>query len=82
MQTLGLAERLEEILRDYDVLLPENSVFVGDLSSGFEIPALDLIIQTETDIFGEITQHEYQKPKTKDQRPKSKLRLLFPISAI
>ena len=72
MQTLGLAERLEEILRDYEVSLPENSVFVGDLSSGFEIPALDLIIQTETDIFGEITQHEYQKSKTKNQKPKSK----------
>ena len=72
MQTLGLAERLEEILRDYGVALPENSVFVGDLSNGFEIPTLHLIIQTETDIFGEVTQHEYQKPKTKDQRPKSK----------
>ncbi len=72
MQTLGLAERLEEILRDYEVSLPENSVFIGDLSNGFEIPALDLIIRTETDIFGEVTQHEYQRPKTKDQRPKSK----------
>ena len=72
MQTLGLAERLEEILRDYDVSLPENSVFIGDLSSGFEIPALDLIVRTETDIFGEVTQHEYQKPKTKNQKPKSK----------
>ena len=72
MQSLGLAERLEEILRDYDVSLPENSVFVGDLSNGFEIPALDLIVQTETDIFGEVTQQEYQKPKTKDQRPKSR----------
>ena len=72
MQTLGLAERLEEILRDYDVSLPDNSVFVGDLSSGFEIPALDLIVYTETDIFGEVTQHEYQKPKTKNQKPKSK----------
>ncbi|MEP7039348.1 MAG: CarD family transcriptional regulator, partial [Acidobacteriota bacterium] len=73
MQTLGLAERLEEILRDYDVALPENSLFVGDLSSGFEIPALDLIVYTETDIFGEVTQHEYQKPKTKNQKPKSKI---------
>ena len=72
MQSHGLAERLEEILHDYEVSLPKNSVFVGDLSSGFEIPALDLIVQTETDIFGEITQHEYQKPNTKDRRPKSK----------
>ncbi len=72
MQTLGLAERLEEILRDYDVSLPDNSVFVGDLSSGFEIPALDLIVYTETDIFGEVTQHEYTSPKSKVQSPKSK----------
>ncbi len=72
MQTLGLAERLEEILRDYDVALPENSLFVGDLSSGFEIPALDLIVYTETDIFGEVTQHEHKSPKSKVQSPKSK----------
>ncbi len=72
MQTLGLAERLEEILRDYDVTLPENSVFIGDLSGSFEIPALDLIVYTETDIFGETTQYEYSSPKSKTQSPKSK----------
>ena len=72
MQTLGLAERLEEILRDYNVNLPENSLFVGDLSSGFEIPALNLIVYTETDIFGETTQHEYSSPKSKVQSLKSK----------
>ena len=43
------------------------------MSGGFEIPSLDLIIYTENDIFGETTQLEYQKPKTKDQRPKTKL---------
>ncbi len=80
----GIAERLAEILREYEIeshiadkfiLHPSSFIFqipVGDLSSGFEIPALDLIIQTETDVFGETTQHEYQKPKTKDQRPKTK----------
>ncbi len=71
-QSSGLAERFAEILRDYDVTLPANLIAIGDLSNGFEIPALDLIIQTETDVFGETTQHEYQKPKTKDQRPKTK----------
>ncbi len=81
----GIAERLSEILRDYEIetlitneLSTQHSalstqIAVGELSSGFEIPSLDLIIYTETDIFGETTQLEYQKPKTKDQRPKTKL---------
>ncbi|HSK70489.1 MAG TPA: transcription-repair coupling factor, partial [Pyrinomonadaceae bacterium] len=73
LQTLGLAERLEEILRDYEVSLPQNSLLIGDLSAGFEIPALDLIIYTETDIFGEITQQEFQRTKDKGQRTKTKI---------
>ena len=72
-QTSGIAERFAEILRDYDVSLAPDSISVGDLSSGFEIPSLNLIVQTENDIFGENAQHEYQKPKTKDQRPKTNL---------
>lgn len=72
-QSNGLAERFGEILRDYDVILPENSISIGELSSGFEIPALDLIIQTETDIFGENPQAFAPKLKTKDQRAKTKI---------
>ena len=73
LQTQGLAERLGEILRDYDASLAPHSIAIGNLSSGFEIPSLNLIVQTETDIFGESSQLEYQKPKTKDQRPKTNL---------
>ncbi|HEY0048389.1 MAG TPA: transcription-repair coupling factor, partial [Pyrinomonadaceae bacterium] len=73
LQSQGLAERLTEILRDYDAHLPGSALLVGDLSNGFEIPSLDLIVQTETDIFGETTQQEFQRPKIKDQRPKTKL---------
>ena len=73
LQTQGLAERFAEILRDFDVSLEPDSIKIGDLSSGFEIPSLNLIVQTETDIFGESFQQEYQKPKTKDQRPKTNL---------
>ena len=81
----GIAERLTEILRDYEIesritnefkshiANRKSQIIVGDLSGGFEIPSLDLIVYTETDIFGETTQLEYQKPKTKDQRPKTKL---------
>ena len=85
VNSLGIAERLSEILRDYEIesritdkLSTQHSalgtqIAVGDLSGGFEIPTLDLIVYTETDIFGETTQLEYQKPKTKDQRPKTNL---------
>jgi transcription-repair coupling factor (superfamily II helicase) len=73
LQSHGLAERLTEILRDYDVSVSPKSLLVGDLSSGFEIPSLNLTVQTETDIFGETTQVEYHKPKTKAQRPKTNL---------
>ena len=72
-QTHGLADRFAEIGRDYDVSISPNSLLVGGLSGGFEIPSLDLIIYTETDIFGETTQGEFQK--TKDQRPKTKSKL-------
>ncbi|HEY8563799.1 MAG TPA: transcription-repair coupling factor [Pyrinomonadaceae bacterium] len=73
LQSHGLAERLTEILRDYDVAVPPKSLLVGDLSSGFEIPSLNLTVQTESDIFGETTQAEYQKPKVKNQRSKTNL---------
>ncbi len=72
-QSPGIAERFAEILRDYEVVLPDDSIYVGDLSGGFEIPALDLIVHTETDIFGEITQQEFQKPKTQKSKTKSNL---------
>ena len=69
----GIAERLTEILHDYEANLPKNALLVGDLSSGFEIPALDIVVQTETDLFGESTQTEFQRPKVKDQKSKTKL---------
>ncbi len=70
LQSHGLAERLREILRDYEVSIPETSLLIGDLSGGFEIPALQLIVHTEADIFGETNQ--VQSPKSKVQSPKSK----------
>jgi transcription-repair coupling factor (superfamily II helicase) len=72
LQTPGLAERLAEILREYGVSLPAGSLLIGDLSGGFEIPSLDLIVQTETEIFGEVTQHELPRTKVKAPRTKSK----------
>ncbi len=73
LQSHGLAERLSEILRDYDVSIPDDSLLVGDLSGGFEIPALDFIVHTETDIFGETTQKEFQPTGNQKSKTKSKL---------
>lgn len=72
LQTHGLAERLSEILRDYDVALSENSLLIGDLSVGFEIPAFDLKVYSESDIFGETSQAVAPKTKDKARKTKSK----------
>ena len=72
-QTHGIIDRFSELLEDYEVQIPASAFHIGNLSSGFEIPSLNLVVQTEADIFGENTQAEYQKPKTKNQKSKTKL---------
>ncbi|HEX6279049.1 MAG TPA: transcription-repair coupling factor, partial [Pyrinomonadaceae bacterium] len=52
-ETLGIAERLEEIVREFDVQIAPDSIKVGGLTSGFELPAAGLVVYTESDIFGE-----------------------------
>ena len=56
--TLGIAERFEEMLEERGISLPNEAVLVGPLSSGFEIPALNLIYFTELDVFGETERRE------------------------
>ena len=68
----GFAERFNDILRDYEVILPSDLLRIGNLSSGFEIPSLNFKIYTETEIFGEQTQHEFQPQKTNTKRRRSK----------
>jgi transcription-repair coupling factor (superfamily II helicase) len=72
-QSPGLAERFNDILRDYEVVLPGNLLKIGNLSGGFEIPSHEIKIFTETEIFGEKTQAEFQpqKPKTKSRKSKT-----------
>ncbi len=72
-QSQGLAERFNDILRDYEIVLPSDLLRIGDLSGGFEIPSLDLKIYTENEIFGVKTQLEFepQKTKSKSRRPKT-----------
>ncbi|MEO6333548.1 MAG: transcription-repair coupling factor [Pyrinomonadaceae bacterium] len=72
METLGLAERVDEILREYDVSVPPESIKVGKLSGGFEIPVTRLEVLTETDVFGEV-QHAEAIPPTRARRIRSKL---------
>ncbi len=71
-QSQGLAERFNDILRDYEVVLPSDLLRIGDLSSGFEIPSLGIKIFNETEIFGERTQMEFQPQKPKSRRSRSK----------
>jgi len=52
MQTTGMAERLSELLREYDSTLTAP-IQIGQLSAGFELPPFDLTIYTESDVFGE-----------------------------
>lgn len=72
LQTSGMAERLSEILREYDKYLPEASITIGDLSSGFELPADNFRVYSENDIFGQTTTQD-QRPKTKDRKQRSRL---------
>jgi transcription-repair coupling factor (superfamily II helicase) len=55
VRTDGIAERLQEILREYDVSSAIEDILVGDISGGFEIPTAGLIVYSESDIFGETT---------------------------
>ncbi|HMT08197.1 MAG TPA: transcription-repair coupling factor [Pyrinomonadaceae bacterium] len=72
VQTPGMAERLAEILRDYNIYVPLESIKIGELSSGFELPSIDLLVYSESDIFGE-TNDKVQGAKSKVQRSKSRL---------
>jgi transcription-repair coupling factor (superfamily II helicase) len=52
-RTEGIAERLRELLREYEVSSEIADVLVGDISGGFEIPSAGLVVFSETDIFGD-----------------------------
>jgi transcription-repair coupling factor (superfamily II helicase) len=73
MQSRGMAERIEEILLDYNVVVSPESIIVGELSGGFEMPSRDLIVYTEGDIFGETTQAAVPARRTQPTTRKSNL---------
>ena len=73
VETPGMAERITEILREYDSRLAADAVRIGCISSGFELPESSLIFYSEEDIFGEAIETSARPAKDKGQRTKSKL---------
>ncbi|MGB7923399.1 MAG: transcription-repair coupling factor [Pyrinomonadaceae bacterium] len=90
MPSLGVAERVSEILSDYGVqtrvaLGGENAeaaaargviVTVGRPSGGFELPSAGLVVHVEGDLFdeAEMAAPERRVPEAKGQREKGKRR--------
>ncbi len=71
VQTSGMADRLSEMLRDYDISLPPESIKIGPLTTGFEMPAERLRFFTEFDLFGEtVAPPNETAPKTKSRKSK------------
>jgi transcription-repair coupling factor (superfamily II helicase) len=71
--TLGIAERFEELLNEHEVAIDRESIQLGPISSGFEMPQHGIVYISETDIFGESSASETAAAKPKTQRPKSRL---------
>jgi transcription-repair coupling factor (superfamily II helicase) len=67
-ETHGIAERVEEIIREFDAKVTHDSIRVGCLSSGFELPAAKLTVYTEADIFGETVSPDAASPGTQRNR--------------
>jgi transcription-repair coupling factor (superfamily II helicase) len=86
MPSLGLAERVTEMLEEYSTtaeLLPSLSakerradlasnriVTVGKLANGFALPAANLSVLTESDVFGDIERAALQRTVPKKARKK------------
>ena len=87
MPSLGLAERVTEMLGEYQItadLLPslgarerqiaeaghDRTVTVGKLANGFTLPAANLSLLTETDVFGEVERAAPQRTVAKKARKK------------
>jgi transcription-repair coupling factor (superfamily II helicase) len=88
MPSLGLAERVTEILAEYSTaaeLAPSMSahagskhsspggnriVTVGKLANGFALPAADLSVLTESDVFGDVERAASQRAVPKKARKK------------
>jgi transcription-repair coupling factor (superfamily II helicase) len=72
VRTEGMADRLREILREYEAATHVSDILVGDISGGFEIPAARLTVFSEADVFGE-TSVDVTPVSSRPQRRKSNL---------
>jgi len=71
--TTGMAERIEELLREYGSPVGSDAIQIGNVSTGFELPESRLTVFAETDIFGETTAGPTPRSTDKKQTTKSKL---------
>jgi transcription-repair coupling factor (superfamily II helicase) len=71
--TLGIAERFEDLLSEHESNVVPESILIGPISSGFEIPHEGTVYFSETDIFGESSAGEGAATKPQPQRHKSRL---------
>lgn len=55
------AERLRRILTDFNIKVPE--ILMGDLQAGFEMPAIQLVVVTESEIFTQKQSRSRKKPR-------------------
>jgi transcription-repair coupling factor (superfamily II helicase) len=86
MHSAGVAERVAEILREYEVnvrltsirdktdstLLTETIVTAGKLSGGFELPSSRLIVHVESDLFDEAAEPALERRSTAIKREKKR----------
>jgi len=85
MPSSGLAERVTEILRDYEVNArltsfedtsefgsPDAIVTSGKLSGGFELPASHLVVHIEGDLFDEAAEPALERRATAIKREKKR----------
>ncbi len=86
MPSLGVAERIVEILNEYQIetrlaFTTEGSeryqpviVTVGRISGGFELPQSRLIIHVEADVFDETTDSVERRPAGAERSPRTEKR--------
>jgi transcription-repair coupling factor (superfamily II helicase) len=86
MPSPGVAERVAEILREYNVSArltssadhsdspasPEAIVTAGKLSGGFELPSVSLVVHVEGDLFDEAAEPALERRSTAIKREKKR----------
>src|SRR5205823_14409393 len=85
MPSSGVAERVTEILREYEVnarlisfedksefVATDTIVIAGKLSGGFELPSLRLVVHVEGDLFDEAAEPALERRTTAIKREKKR----------